>query len=77
MGFLRRLEDAEHEAEDRAVKVLISKFDSADDRVAMQAAQWWLARRRKVCWAEQKDAVEPPTEEECRALVEKIRGTGT
>ena len=66
--FAKRIEEADHAAEDRAVRIIISKFDSADDRVARDAAQWWLARRRKLEWAETKGE-EPLTTEEAERLV--------
>ena len=77
LEFLEKFDRADHEAEERAVRVLISKFDSDDDRVAMQAAQWWLTRRRAAQWGDQKVDATPPSEEECKALISKIRGTGT
>lgn len=74
--FSQRVDAASQEAEDRAVKVLLSAMTGEDMKLAADTAWKWLARRRPVQWAEQKG--EPaPTEQEVADLVSKIRGTGT
>lgn len=69
LTFLGQVEAANQAAEDRAVRVLTSKFDSDDERVALAAAQWWLERRRAAEWAKKVDVEEPLTMEEAEKLV--------
>lgn len=70
--FAKRVEDAEHTAEDRAVQVLQNALTGDDMKLAADTAWKWLARRRPAQWAEQKGEP-PPTEQEVAELVEKIR----
>lgn len=70
--FAKRVVEADQDAEDRAVKVLVSAMDGADKKLATDTAWKWLARRRPAQWAEQKGEP-PPTESEVAELVEKIR----
>lgn len=71
LGFLGRVEAANQEAEDRAVRVLTSKFDSDDERIALNAAQWWLERRRPADWGKRAEVEEPLSVEEAERLVEE------
>ena len=73
--FSERVDRADQEAEDRCVEVLQSALLGDDAKLATDTAWKWLARRRSLQWAEQKGEP-PPSEEECAALLEKIRGTG-
>jgi hypothetical protein len=73
--FLERVDRAEHVAEARAIEVLTSKFDSPDESVSLRAAQWWLERRRAEDWGAKKgdEGAKLPTDEECLAMVRKVR----
>jgi hypothetical protein len=52
MGFLRRVEEADHEAEHRCVTVLKSALEGDDKKLATDTAWKWLARRRPAQWGE-------------------------
>lgn len=66
--FLQRVEQADQEAEDRAVQVLKDAMGGEDMRLAADTAWKWLARRRPRDWQETKGE-EPLTQEEAERLV--------
>ena len=52
VGFLRRFEEADQEAENRAVTVLRNAMEGDDAKLAADTAWKWLARRRPAQWSE-------------------------
>lgn len=52
VGFLRRVEEADHEAEHRCVAVLKNALEGTDAKLATDTAWKWLARRRPAQWSE-------------------------
>lgn len=51
-GFLRRFDEADDEAENRAVAVLRNAMEGEDAKLATDTAWKWLARRRPMQWSE-------------------------
>lgn len=52
VGFLRRFDEADDEAENRAVTVLRTAMEGDDAKLATDTAWKWLARRRPAQWSE-------------------------
>ncbi len=48
--FVERVDRADSEAEHRALEVLTAKFDSPDERIALNAVMFWFERRRPAEW---------------------------
>jgi transposase-like protein len=76
--FAKRVDAANHEAEDLVVGVLRSKVLCENDRVALDAAKFWLERRRAEDWGPKKgdEDAKLPSDEECLAIVRKVRESG-
>ena len=76
--FAQRVERAEYEAEDLVVGILRSKVLCENDRVALDAAKFWLERRRAEDWGPKKgdEDAKLPSDEECVAMVRKVRESG-
>lgn len=60
-GFLRRVNEATQEAENRAVQVIKSAMLGDDAKLAHDAAWRWLRTRRPLEWLEPKGATEQET----------------